>query len=130
MDQYGNVALSEERDVEALASGSAIGASTVNVHLGSASFYLIDQVPEVVSISLLDSFGTGLNVASTQSVTFVAGLTRGISTINFQLLTHILGFVNQATQVDAQLVQLVLANSELNSIKALTGLAKIGRAHV
>ena len=74
LDQYGNVAFSENRDVEAVASGYAIGAGTVSIQNGAGFFYITDQTIENVTISLLDSFATGLDVSSTQVVSFVGGL--------------------------------------------------------
>ncbi len=73
VDQYNNIALSENRKLEATASGNAIGASVVNVRMGSAYFYLTNQVAETVTIGLTDTFATGLDVSSTIPLTFASG---------------------------------------------------------
>ena len=72
-DQYGNVALSESAVVEASATGSAIGAAVVTVHSGVGSFYFTDTVTETVTLSLMDTYNTGLDVSNTIQVTFVPG---------------------------------------------------------
>ena len=73
LDQFGNVAQSEARSVEAVATGFAIGATTVNIQLGTGFFYITDQTIENVTISLIDVSNTGLNVASSQMVAFLGG---------------------------------------------------------
>ena len=74
LDQYNNVAISESRKIEAAATGSAIGASVIAFHAGSAYFYLTNQQAETVTISLLDTFSTGLDVSPVSQVTFTTGL--------------------------------------------------------
>jgi len=76
-DQYGNVAVTESRDVTLVTSGSATGGGLVNIAAGTGTRNITDAVAETVSLSLSDTQGTGLNVSSTQSVVFAAaGATR------------------------------------------------------
>ncbi|MDH3456211.1 MAG: hypothetical protein OER90_05165, partial [Gemmatimonadota bacterium] len=77
LDQFGNVATGENRNVTLLTSGSATGGGVVNVTNGIGTRLISDQVPETVTLSLVDSDGTGLNVSSTQDVVFaLVGATR------------------------------------------------------
>ena len=77
LDQYGNVATTESRSVTVHVSGFAFvvgGVYLVPFVNGVASFDMGDHTPETVTISLVDSQGSGLNVASTQAVIIVPGL--------------------------------------------------------
>ena len=70
LDQYGNIATGENRDVTLLTSGSATGGGLVNIVSGAGTRAINDLVPETVDLTLIDTQGTGLNVSSTQDVVF------------------------------------------------------------
>jgi hypothetical protein len=72
-DQYGNLVTSENRDVTLVTSGSATGGGLVDIQNGSGTRQINDDVPEIVTLSLLDTESTSLNVSSTQTVVFTAG---------------------------------------------------------
>ncbi len=72
-DQYGNLVTTENRDVTLVASGSATGEGLVNIVNGVGTINITDAVAELVTLTLLDSQGTGLDVTSTQDVNFTSG---------------------------------------------------------
>jgi hypothetical protein len=72
-DQHDNLATSEERDVQASATGDAIGASTVSIVHGRGSFYLTDPTAETVTLTLVDSSNTNLDVTHSIAITFTTG---------------------------------------------------------
>jgi len=72
-DQFGNLVATENRDVTLVTSGSATGGGVVNIVNGVGSRDISDQQPETVTLTLLDSQNTGLDVTSTQAVTFSLG---------------------------------------------------------
>ena len=72
-DTHGNVATTYGGTVTLVASGSATGAGVVTLVNGVGTATLGDNTPQVVTLSLTDSGGTGFNVASTQGATFTVG---------------------------------------------------------
>jgi urease beta subunit len=72
-DQYGNLVTGENRDVTLVTSGSATGGGLVDIVNGVGTRDITDAVPEIITLSLSDTEGTGLNVSSTQQVMFSAG---------------------------------------------------------
>ena len=75
LDQYGNIA-NENRAVSISLTNSAMpsdASSLVTMSGGSGTKNIIDHVAEAVTISLVDSQHTLLNVQSTASVVFVPG---------------------------------------------------------
>ena len=61
-------------DVTLVTDGSATGAGLVDIVAGTGSLDISDQVAETVTVSLLDTEGTGLDVSSTQDVVFAPGV--------------------------------------------------------
>ncbi len=59
-----------ESDVALLTSGSATGAGLVNIVNGVGTLLINDLTPETVTLSLSDTQVTGLNISSTQLLTF------------------------------------------------------------
>ena len=76
LDQYGNIATAENRDVTLRVSGHAVAPNSgvVNIGSGVGTIQITNTRPETVNLSLLDSSNTGVDVTSTQSVVVVAGL--------------------------------------------------------
>jgi hypothetical protein len=73
LDQYGNIATGESRDVGLVTSGSATGGGRVSIASGMGTRLISDQVAETVILTLSDIDVTGLNVNSTQNVVFAVG---------------------------------------------------------
>lgn len=69
-DASNNVVANFEADVTLVLSGSATGGGLVNIVNGVGTINIQNTVAEAVTISLTDSQATGLNVTSTQSITF------------------------------------------------------------
>ena len=74
LDQFGNVALGEQRTVSIAATGSATSTGIIFLSNGIGSRSIRNSVPETVIISLLDTQSLGVIVSSTNSVTFASGL--------------------------------------------------------
>ena len=91
LDQYGNIAVSEQSAITVLASGNAIGATTLTILNGKTALYLTDSTIEIITVSLTSPSNPNLDVSSTLSVSFVAGLAYSYQLIiylfdHFQLL--------------------------------------------
>ncbi|HOF50495.1 MAG TPA: YDG domain-containing protein [Candidatus Colwellbacteria bacterium] len=71
-DNSGNLAASFNNVVTLLATGSATGAGPVNIVNGLGSVVLNNSVAETVTLSLIDSAGTGLDVSSTITVSWTS----------------------------------------------------------
>lgn len=69
-DASNNVVANFETDVTLVLSGSATGGGLVNIVNGVGTVMIQDAVDEVVTLSLSDTQATGLNVTSTQMITF------------------------------------------------------------
>lgn len=63
---------SYQNDVTLVASGSATGGGLVDIVNGVGTIVINDLVAETVTLSLVDSQSTGLDVSSTQMVAFAA----------------------------------------------------------
>lgn len=63
------------RDVTLHTSGSAFGGGLIDIVDGVGTTAISDTVPETVTLSLVDSEVTGLDVSSTQSFAFASGIT-------------------------------------------------------
>ena len=72
-NQFGNVDVTFNDDVTLNTSGSATGAGLINVTMGVGSIIINNLVAELVSLTLTDSQGTGLDVTSTQDILFTPG---------------------------------------------------------
>ncbi|MFA6519488.1 MAG: hypothetical protein WCT41_01535 [Candidatus Paceibacterota bacterium] len=72
-DNSGNVDTTQNIGVTLNTSGTATGGGLVTIASGVGTIPISDTVPEVVTLSLVDSQTTNLNVSSTQGVTFAAG---------------------------------------------------------
>ena len=70
---------SYQQDVTLVVSGSATGGGLVNIINGVGTTTISDEVIETVTLSLLDSELTGLNVSSTAEVSFGPGNTAKLS---------------------------------------------------
>jgi hypothetical protein len=75
-DQYDNVASGEQRTVTLTATGSAIvaNAGVVQFTNGQATIVVSDSVAESITLRLVDSASTGVDVTSSVVVTIAAGL--------------------------------------------------------
>jgi hypothetical protein len=76
LDQYGNIATGENRDVNLLADKSSVfvsGSNRVNIVAGVGTIEITDRVAESVNLALQDAFSTGVDCSSVQSVLFVPG---------------------------------------------------------
>ena len=71
-DGSGNLDTTYQQDVTLAASGSATGAGLVDIVDGVGTKVLTDTVAETVNLSLSDTESTGLDTASTRSLTFSA----------------------------------------------------------
>ncbi len=69
-DASGNIDTTYQQDVTLHATGSATGGGLVNIVNGIGTLTLSDAIAETVTLSLSDSQSTGLNVSSTQILTF------------------------------------------------------------
>jgi len=69
-DAANNVVANFEADVTLVLSGSATGGGLVDIVNGVGTLMIQNAVDEAVTLSLSDSQATGLNVTSTQSITF------------------------------------------------------------
>ena len=69
-DQFGNLVVTENRDVTLATSGSATGGGVVDIQNGTGTRDISDTVEETVTLSLSDSALTGLDVSSTVTVDF------------------------------------------------------------
>ena len=72
-DGSGNIDSTYQNDVTIHSNGAATGAGLVNIVNGVGTISLSDTVAQVVNLSLTDSQATGLDVSSTQVVTFAPG---------------------------------------------------------
>lgn len=68
-----SIATSYQTDVTLNITGSATGAGLVNIVNGVGTKDISDAVAETVTLSLTDSQSTGLDVSSTQQLTFAPG---------------------------------------------------------
>jgi hypothetical protein len=74
LDQFGNIATGEFRSVTLVASVGAAGSTgQAGFNAGVATHFVATLVAETVTLSLIDSDGTGVDVSSTQSLVFTAG---------------------------------------------------------
>lgn len=78
-DNSGNIVTTYQNDVTLNTSGSATGGGLVNIVNGQGTRLISDHVMESVTLSLTDSQSTGLNVSSTQIISFVAGATKTLT---------------------------------------------------
>ena len=69
----GSVDTNYQQDVTLHATGSATGGGVVDIVNGVGTIHISDTVAETVTLSLIDSQGTGLDVSSTQPLAFAAG---------------------------------------------------------
>jgi hypothetical protein len=72
-DQFGNVVSTEFRDVSVAMTGSATGGGLVDVAEGTGETFISNGTVELVTLSLQDTQGTGLDVSSTHDVSFGPG---------------------------------------------------------
>ncbi len=72
-----------QEDVELVAGGSATGDGRVYVTNGIGTIDISDTVAETVDLSLLDTYGTGLDVSSVQTLTFVVTAPAAWNLTNF-----------------------------------------------
>ena len=74
-DSFGNKDTAYNNDVSVTLTGSASvvgGSALVNITNGTGNIQITDAVVEAVTIGLSDTQGTGLNVASNQSINFTS----------------------------------------------------------
>ena len=69
-DNNGNLDTTYNNNVTLVVSGSAVGGGVVTITNGVGTKTITDAVAETVTLSLLDTAGTTLDVSSTQTVTF------------------------------------------------------------
>jgi hypothetical protein len=74
-DAYGNLAISENRDVTFIQTGNKIVNVTADLINGLATVSSMTTMSESVQLSLTDSFGSGLDVSSTKNLTFIPDVT-------------------------------------------------------
>ncbi len=70
-DQFGNVAVSQQRDVTITVDGAQ--ATLVDIVNGRGSFAYSKTTPQTNILALVDSAATGLTVSSTQPVNILPG---------------------------------------------------------
>jgi len=74
-DESGNVATTYNNNVTLVVSGSATGGGLVTMVNGVGTKTINDSIAETITLSLLDSQTTGLNISSLRTVTFSAVFT-------------------------------------------------------
>ena len=72
-DANGNIDTTYQTDVTLNASGSAAGGGVVHIVNGVATISLTDTAAQDVTLTLVDSQSTGLDVSSSRTVTFAPG---------------------------------------------------------
>jgi hypothetical protein len=76
-DDDGNVDTTYQSDVTVTVSGSATGEGLVNIVNGVGTKTLVSSVAESVTLSLIDSESTGLDVSSTKNVSWITAFPSG-----------------------------------------------------
>jgi hypothetical protein len=69
-DNSGNIDVSYQDDVSLITNGSVTGGGLIDLENGVGTTTISDTVAETVTLSLMDTRGTGLDVSSIQSVVF------------------------------------------------------------
>jgi phosphotransferase system IIA component/3'-phosphoadenosine 5'-phosphosulfate (PAPS) 3'-phosphatase len=117
LDQFGNVATTENRDVTLLTTGSTNGGGVVSIVNGVGARLITDPVAETVTLRLADSQGTGLDVSSTQSVVFAPG-----TALQYSIVNPVDGIVQSPMQVTVRALDQFgnVATSENRDITLVT----------
>lgn len=74
INRAGDRVQDEDRDVTLAVSGSGTGGGVIAISLGRGIGSVTSTVAETIQLSLVDSEGTGLSVASSQDLEFFAGV--------------------------------------------------------
>jgi hypothetical protein len=107
VDNNNDIDTTYQHDVTLVTSGSAIGGGLVDIVNGVGQMTINDNVEETVSLSLIDSEVTGLNVSSVQSIAFtkVAVIFGGGSGLAAPTITPTVTFAGQAfPQADVEIM--------------------------
>jgi len=72
-DQFHNINTKESRAITLETTGNATGGGIVNIVNGEGSAFVSSHVPETITLSLVDSANTGVNVLSKEVVMFGPG---------------------------------------------------------